>query len=60
MDEPSSIHLNLWLTNLTGHPAVVPNGSARGGKPTGITFIGNLYEEAKLLALATAYLLTQA
>ena len=56
IDEPSSIHLNLWLTNLTGHPAVVvPNGFARGGKPTGITFIGNLYDEGKLLALAKAY-----
>jgi Asp-tRNA(Asn)/Glu-tRNA(Gln) amidotransferase A subunit family amidase len=49
-------NLNLWLTNLTGHPAVVvPNGFARGGKPTGITFIGNLYGEGKLLALAKAY-----
>jgi Asp-tRNA(Asn)/Glu-tRNA(Gln) amidotransferase A subunit family amidase len=56
IDEPSSIHLNLWLTNLTGHPAVVvPNGFARGGKPTGISFIGNLYDEGKLLALAKAY-----
>jgi len=56
IDEPSSIHLNLWLTNLTGHPAVVvPNGFARGDKPTGITFIGNLYDEGKLLALAKAY-----
>ena len=56
IDEPSSIHLNLWLTNLTGHPAVVvPNGFARGGKPTGISFIGNLYDEGKLLAFAKAY-----
>ena len=56
IDEPSDIHLNLWLTNLTGHPAVVvPNGFARSGKPTGISFIGNLYGEGKLLALAKAY-----
>jgi len=56
IDGPSRIHLNLWLTNLTGHPAVVvPNGFARGGKPTGISFIGNLYDEGKLLALAKAY-----
>ena len=56
IDGPSSIHLNLWLTNLTGHPAVVvPNGFARGDKPTGITFIGNLYDEGKLLTLAKAY-----
>jgi len=33
----------------------VPNGFTKHGKPTGITFIGNLYEEAKLLALAKAY-----
>jgi Asp-tRNA(Asn)/Glu-tRNA(Gln) amidotransferase A subunit family amidase len=57
VDEPLvNINLNLWLTNLTGHPAVVvPNGFARGGKPTGITFIGNLYDEGKLLALAKVY-----
>jgi len=57
IDDPFvSNNLNLWLTNLTGHPAaVVPNGFARGGKPTGITFIGNLYDEGKLLALAKAY-----
>jgi Asp-tRNA(Asn)/Glu-tRNA(Gln) amidotransferase A subunit family amidase len=34
---------------------VVPNGFARSGKPTGISFIGNLYGEGKLLALAKAY-----
>jgi len=57
IDDPFvSTNLNLWLTNLTGHPAVVvPNGFARGDKPTGITFIGNLYGEGKLLALAKAY-----
>ncbi len=54
--EDNSINPNLWVTNLTGHPAaVVPNGFTKHGKPTGITFIGNLYEEAKLLALAKAY-----
>lgn len=57
IDDPLvSTNLNLFLTNLTGHPAVVvPNGFARGGKPTGIAFIGNLYGEGKLLALAKAY-----
>ncbi len=54
--EDNSINPNLWVTNLTGHPAaVVPNGFIKHGKPTGITFVGNLYEEAKLLALAKAY-----
>ena len=49
------------LTNLTGHPSVVlPNGygfqnsSGRGGV-AGITFMGKLYGETELLALAHAY-----
>jgi len=46
---------NLLLTNLTGHPAVViPNGFNEKGSPTSISFIGNLYEEAKALRLALA------
>jgi Asp-tRNA(Asn)/Glu-tRNA(Gln) amidotransferase A subunit family amidase len=56
--EPSgpASELNLLLTNLTGYPAVVvPNGFTKKGNPTGITFIGNLYGEAELLALAKAY-----
>ena len=47
---------NLLLTNLTGHPSVVvPNGFDEKTHPTGITFIGNLFEEAKTLAVAKAY-----
>jgi len=47
---------NLLLTNLTGHPAVcVPNGFTRAGQPTSITFIGDLFAEAPLLALAKGY-----
>jgi len=47
---------NLLLTNLTGHPAVVvPNGFDDKGNPTSITFIGNLFEEEKILAVAKAY-----
>ncbi|GAB2949676.1 amidase [Hymenobacter coalescens] len=47
---------NLVLTNLTGHPAVVvPNGFRPGGLPSTITFTGQLYQEARLLALAKAY-----
>jgi len=48
---------NLLLTNLTGHPAVVvPNGFSAEGKPcSSITFIGRLYDEAKVLAVARAY-----
>jgi len=47
---------NLLLTNLTGHPSVVlPNGFDEKGSPTSITFVGNLYDEATLLAFANAY-----
>jgi Asp-tRNA(Asn)/Glu-tRNA(Gln) amidotransferase A subunit family amidase len=47
---------NLLLTNLTGHPCVVlPNGFDRDGEPAAITFIGHLYDEARLLAVAKAY-----
>jgi len=54
--EDNSVNHNLWVTNLTGHPAVVvSNGFAHDGRPTGIVFVGSLYGEAKLLALAKAY-----
>ena len=45
------------LTNLTGHPAVVlPNGfRSSDATPTSITFMGRLYRETELLALAHAY-----
>ncbi len=47
---------NLLLTNLTGHPCVVlPNGFDKDGHPTSITFMGRLYDEATLLAVAKAY-----
>lgn len=47
---------NLLLTNLTGHPAVVvPNGYRKDGTPTSISFIGDLYGEDRVLALARAY-----
>ena len=47
---------NLLLTNLTGHPAVVlPNGLRKEKTPSSITFIGRLYGEDTLLAVAKAY-----
>jgi Asp-tRNA(Asn)/Glu-tRNA(Gln) amidotransferase A subunit family amidase len=47
---------NLLLTNLTGHPAVVvPNGFDEKSLPTSISFIGDLYTEAKALRVADAY-----
>ena len=47
---------NLLRTNLTGHPCVVlPNGFNSEGSPSSISFIGNLFDEGKLLAVAQAY-----
>ncbi len=47
---------DLIRTNLTGHPAVVvPNGVTLEGKSSSITFTGQLYGEAKALAVAKAY-----
>ncbi|MDQ1351002.1 MAG: hypothetical protein QG657_1304 [Acidobacteriota bacterium] len=47
---------NLLLTNLTGHPCVVtPNGFDEKNHPVSITFIGNLFDEAKTLIVAKAY-----
>jgi Asp-tRNA(Asn)/Glu-tRNA(Gln) amidotransferase A subunit family amidase len=46
----------LIATNLTGHPAVIlPHGFRDDGTPASITFLGNLYGEASLLAVARAY-----
>jgi Asp-tRNA(Asn)/Glu-tRNA(Gln) amidotransferase A subunit family amidase len=53
---PALADLNVALTNLTGHPAVVvPCGFTKKGVPTAISFVGRLYGEADLLALAKAY-----
>jgi Asp-tRNA(Asn)/Glu-tRNA(Gln) amidotransferase A subunit family amidase len=47
---------NLTLTNLTGHPCVVlPNGFNQQQTPSSITFMGQLYEEGRLLAVAKVY-----
>ncbi len=46
----------LLTTNLTGHPAVtVPNGFEDDGTPVSISFIGRLFGEAELLAVAKAF-----
>ena len=53
---PSFGGSNLLLTNLTGHPCVVlPNGFDKIGCPTSVTFMGRLFGEATLLAVAKAY-----
>ncbi|MDQ7818150.1 MAG: amidase [Melioribacteraceae bacterium] len=53
---PSWVGSNLLLTNLTGHPCVVvPNGFSERGTPTSITFIGKLFDEGTIIAVAKAY-----
>ncbi len=46
----------LAMTNLTGNPVVcMPMGFTKGGTPVSITLIGNLYDEATILAAAKAF-----
>ena len=53
---PTSSSQQLIATNLTGHPAcIVPDGFRQDGTPTSITFLGNLYREDQLCAVAKAY-----
>jgi len=47
---------DLLLTNLTGHPCVVlPNGFSEEKTPTSISFIGNLFDEGTIIAVAKKY-----
>ena len=53
---PSQSGKSLVLSNLTGHPCVVlPDGFTKAGTPTSICFIGKLFGEAEILAVAKAY-----
>lgn len=53
---PSFAGDNLLATNLTGHPqVVVPCGFTPEGAPHSISFVGGLYDEAAVLAVARAY-----
>ena len=46
----------LSMTNLTGHPVVcMPIGFNQTGSPLSITLIGNLYDEATILAAAKGF-----
>jgi len=48
--------LSTSVTNLTGNPCVVvPHGFNEKGNPTSLTFVGKLFGEAEMLALARAY-----
>jgi Asp-tRNA(Asn)/Glu-tRNA(Gln) amidotransferase A subunit family amidase len=47
---------NLLLTNFTGHPCVVlPHGFSKEGTPTSISFMGKLFGEAAVLAVAKKF-----
>lgn len=49
---PSFGGLQLQMTNLTGHPALVmPNGYTNNGTPTSITIVGQLFGEADIVRL---------
>ena len=53
---PGALGKNIPLTNMTGHPCVVlPNGFTENGTPSTVTFVGKLYAEAEILALAKRY-----
>ncbi len=53
---PSFAGSQLLTTNLTGHPCVVlKNGYNDDGSPVSISFLGNLFDEATILAVARAY-----
>jgi Asp-tRNA(Asn)/Glu-tRNA(Gln) amidotransferase A subunit family amidase len=53
---PSFSGDNLLLTNLTGHPCVVvPDGFDEKDSPTSISFIGELFDEGTILAVAKVY-----
>lgn len=53
---PSFAGRQLAITNLTGHPVVcMPAGFNANGTPMSITLIGNLYDEATILAAAKAF-----
>ncbi|OQP65384.1 amidase [Niastella vici] len=53
---PSFAGSQLPITNLTGHPVVIlPIGFTPEGMPNSITLIGNLYQEATILAVAKAF-----
>jgi Asp-tRNA(Asn)/Glu-tRNA(Gln) amidotransferase A subunit family amidase len=53
---PSVVRDHFAVANLCGYPAVaVPNGFTADGHPTSLTFLGRLYNEGQILALARAY-----
>jgi Asp-tRNA(Asn)/Glu-tRNA(Gln) amidotransferase A subunit family amidase len=51
---PSWASSGLRISNYTGHPALVMPNGFNNGKPTSITFMGQLYQEGLLLRVAEA------
>ncbi len=45
----------LPITNLTGHPVVVMPNGFQNNHPTSISFLGNLFDDATILAVAKAF-----
>jgi Asp-tRNA(Asn)/Glu-tRNA(Gln) amidotransferase A subunit family amidase len=53
---PTFVGPTNWLTNLTGHPEmIVPCGFLKENSPASISFVGKLFGEAVILALARTY-----
>ena len=53
---PSRHGGNLLVTNLTGHPCVVlPNGFTKKNSPASFCFVGQLYDEGTILAVAKLF-----
>jgi Asp-tRNA(Asn)/Glu-tRNA(Gln) amidotransferase A subunit family amidase len=46
---------SLAVSNLTGHPVVIVPCGFSNGMPRGLSFMGNLYDEATILAVARVY-----
>ena len=44
-----------WLTNTTGHPVLVVPCGFHSGRPVSISFVGRLFGEVELLAVAKAF-----
>jgi Asp-tRNA(Asn)/Glu-tRNA(Gln) amidotransferase A subunit family amidase len=44
-----------WLTNVTGHPLIVVPCGFIGATPASVSFVGKLFGEAELLAVAKAF-----
>jgi Asp-tRNA(Asn)/Glu-tRNA(Gln) amidotransferase A subunit family amidase len=53
---PSLAGKSLLISNITGHPCVVvPDGFVKDGTPTSICFIGRLFGEGEILAIAKKF-----